>query len=123
MGKMLLLIAVVAFALGVWLALGTHDPAARRASVETGLAVAFACTFFFSLWLWQRAKPGSGDAFVAPTLVWLAAAMLAGILPRVMWPGASRLHMAGSIASVVIATVLCVTRFRQWRQLSRVARN
>jgi hypothetical protein len=58
---------------------------------------------------------------ILPTVVLLSASMLLGILPRVFWPAAERLHHAGSIASVVVLTVLVIAQIRRWRKLRRGA--
>jgi hypothetical protein len=58
---------------------------------------------------------------VLPTVVLLSVSMLLGILPRVFWPAAERLHHAGTIGSVVVLTVLVIMQIRRWRKVRRGA--
>ena len=92
------------------------------ANIQIGFAIWFGFNLIFSLWLWYRAEPGSGDAMVAPTIVLLSASMLIGILPRVLWPAGEPLHMAGSVVSVVVPTVLVIMQIRRRRKQGRGAR-
>jgi hypothetical protein len=43
-------------------------------------------------------------------------AMLIGILPRLVWPSTDSAHVAGSIASAAIVTVIAVLQLRERRR-------
>lgn len=121
MKKTLGLMAVVA-AIGVWAGMSYGRSASVTANVETGIAILIGSNLLFCLWLWHRALPGSGDAMVLPTLMLMLAAMLLGILPRLFWPEAERLHIAGSIGSVAVSAVLLINQIRRRRNLRSGAR-
>jgi hypothetical protein len=120
MKRILGLTAVVAG--GVWAGVSAWQSASDRVTIETGLAILIAGNLLFCLWLLYRAHPGSGDAMVLPTVVLLSASMLLGILPRLFWPAAEALHIAGSIASIVVTTVLVIMQIRRLRRLRRTTR-
>lgn len=83
-----------------------------------------AANLLLSLWVWWRAKPGSGDAKVAPMLILLSAAMLVGVLPRVLWPSREGVQMAGSIASAVVVVFAAIRqslRTRKFRAQQNVS--
>ena len=83
------------------------------------------------LWGWYRARPGAGDApqpgtidavwvATAPVFAVLTAAMLLGILPRLLWPAAEGIRLAGSVASKTVIGGLIVMQI--WRILIEVRR-
>jgi FtsH-binding integral membrane protein len=109
-------------ALGVWAGMRAWQSASAMANIQAGLAIVIGANLVFCLWLWHRAQPGSGDATVLPFVALLSSSMLLGILPRVFWPTAERLHIAGSIASLVVTTVLVIMQFRRWRRRRQAAR-
>jgi hypothetical protein len=80
------------------------------------------CNLLMCGWLWFRAPVGSGDAMVAPTITLLSAAMLANILPRLLWPDAWRLHLAGTTASVAVPAILLIRQIRDRRSARRAQR-
>ena len=121
MKRILGLTAVVA-AGGVWAGVSAWQSASVMANIQTGLAIVIGGNLLFCVWLWYRAQPGSGDSMVLPTIALLSASMLLGILPRLFWPAAERLHVAGSIASIIVPTVLVVMQIRRRRRLRRTAR-
>ena len=110
------------FAIGLWAGVSAYGSASLMANIQIGFAIWFGFNLIFSLWLWYRAEPGSGDAMVAPTIVLLSTSMLIGILPRVLWPAGEPLHMAGSVVSVVVPTVLVIMQIRRRRKQGRGAR-
>lgn len=116
------LTAVVAAALGFWAGVSAWQSAGVGTNILAGVAILIGGNLLFCLWVWRRAPPGSGDAMVLPTLVVLSASMLLGILPRLFWPAAEGLQIAGSIANVAIVTVLVVRQARNRRRLRRAAR-
>ena len=59
---------------------------------------------------------------VLPTLVLMSVFMLIGMLPRLFWPAAENLQIAGSVASVLGLTVMVVIQSRNRRRLRRAAR-
>jgi hypothetical protein len=117
--KLMLGVAAVAGAIGVWAGFNAWQSAAVTTTVYAGLAVLAGGNLFFCSWLRWRAQPGSGDAMVLPTLILLSAAMLIGILPRLLWPAAEVLHIAGSVTSALIATSAAVVQIRKRRRLRK----
>jgi len=120
--KRILGLTAVAAAVGVWAGVSAWQSASVMANIQAGLAIVIGGNLLFCLWLWHRAKPGSGDAMVLPTVVLLSASMLLGILPRLFWPAAEGFQTAGSIASILVPTVLVIMQIRRRRRLRRAAR-
>jgi hypothetical protein len=123
MKKTLGMTAVVVAALGFWAGVSAYQSASFMTAIQMGFAMLFGGNLLLCLWLWYRAEPGSGDAMVVPTLALLSASMLLGILPRLFWPTAERLHIAGSIVSVVVPAVVVIKQIRRRRKLGRGARS
>ena len=117
MKKMMLGVAAVAGAIGVWAGLNASQSAAITTTVHAGLAVLIGGNLLLCSWLWWRAKPGSGDAMVLPTIILLSAVMLIGILPRLFWPTAEGLQMTAKVASSLILASVVVVQFRTRRRL------
>ena len=111
--------AIAAFILGVW---GGFRGWQSASVMLAGLAFVIACNLLLCLWLLYRARPGSGDAMVLPTVALLSGSMLVGILPRLFWPEAEGLHLAGTIASAIVPTVLLTIQIRDRRRLRRNTR-
>jgi FtsH-binding integral membrane protein len=122
MNRMLGLAAVVAAVLGFWAGVSAWQQAGVGTNILAGVAILIGGNLLLCVWLWRRAQPGSGDAMVLPTVVVLSAAMLLGILPRLFWPAAEGLQIAGSIASVLVMTVVVVIQIRNRRRLRRGTR-
>jgi hypothetical protein len=120
--KRVLWFAAAAFVLGVWGGIRGWQSASVMMTFQAGLAFVVACNLLLTLWLWYRAQPGSGDAMVLPSVALLSASMLVGILPRLLWPDLKGLHYAGTIASIIVPTVLLTSQIRRWRRLRRNAR-
>jgi hypothetical protein len=100
--------ALVVLALGLVFGVWTGLRAQRESAsimVQAGLAIAMGCNLLLFVWLWSRARPGSGDAIFSPAGALLSAAMLVGILPGLLWPAASGLRIAGAIASIAMTVV------------------
>ncbi len=121
MTKRILGFALAAFALGVWGGFRAWQ-SASMVTFQAGLAFVVACNLLLCLWLLYRARPGSGDAMVLPSVALLSASMLVGILPRLLWPDARGLQLAGLIVSIIVPTVLLTNQIRQRRRLRRNAR-
>ena len=119
--KRVLGLAVVAVALGVWGGVRAQQSGSGLA-VETGLAIVIGFNVVLCLWVWYRARPRSGDAMVMPVLALLSASMLLGILPRLIWPAAESIHVAGSIGSIIVTIVVAVIQVRRRRRLRRSPR-
>lgn len=115
--KPMLLAVLVAGAIGLWAGFNFGRSGTVTTSIHAGLAVLIGANLLFSSWVWWRAKPGSGDAMVLPTLMLILAAMLIAILPRLFWPSNDGSHMVGSVASAVIATFIAVVQIRKRRRL------
>jgi hypothetical protein len=110
---------VVVGAIGVWAGVSAYGAPSVLATIEAALAVLLSGHLLFCLWLWRRAEPGSGDAMIAPTLVLVPVPMLLLILPRVLWPTAESVHIAGPALSVIVAAGILVTQLRRRRRLNR----
>lgn len=111
------LVVVAVAALGFWGGVRAYHSPSLFAQFQTGLATVIGCNLLLCVWLWFRARPGSGDSMVLPTAVLLSASLLIGILPRLFWPSAEGLHLAGSIASVIVPAGLLVIQHRRRRRL------
>ena len=117
--------AVVALALGVWGGVRAWQSDSVAVNSDAVLAIVIGGNLGLCLWVWYRARPGSGDAMVMtsqmdgllvsgmPVVALLSAAMLIGILPRLFWPAAESIHIAGSIASLIVTTVVIVMQIRR----------
>jgi hypothetical protein len=108
-------VAIVTAALGVWGGVRAWQSASVSWNIQAALAIVIGGNLILCLWVWYRARPGSGDAMLIPTISLLSAAMLVGILPRVFWPAAEGIHIAGSIASLVVPTVVLIMQIRRRR--------
>jgi hypothetical protein len=123
--KRVLGLAVVAVVVGVWGGIRAWQSASIASEIQTWSAIVIGCNLALCLWLWYRARPGSGDAMVVPGIALLSGSMLVGILPRLFWPAAGGIHMAGSIASIILTTgvvIMQIRQIRRWRSLRRSAR-
>ena len=119
--KRLLCVGIVAAALGVWSGVRAWQSSPGAADVEAGLALVISVTLVLCLRVWYRARPGSGDAVMMPLVAVILAGMLVGILPRVIWPTADGIHLAGSIASMIVTAGVLVAQIRRRRGLRRGA--
>ena len=61
------------------------------------LAIVIGGNLVLCLWVWYRARPASGAVKAMPVIALLMVAMLVGILPKLFWPAAEGIHMAGSM--------------------------
>jgi uncharacterized membrane protein YhhN len=113
--KWILGIAAVFMVLGAWA--GFRADASIDARFQTGLAVFLACHLLFCIAVWYHTEPGSGDRLVLPTVMLTSAAMLIGILPRLFWPGAERLHIAAWIVGLGVMAVALIRQVRRRKQL------
>lgn len=120
--KGLLGAAAVGAVLGIWAGFSAWQSAAERATFEAGFAIVLGGTILLCILSWYRAAPGSGDALVLPLTVLLIAAMLLGILPKLLWPEDERLRLAGSIASLIAIVAIGVAQVRRRRALRRAPR-
>ena len=118
----MLLLALAAGIVGVWTGFTFGRSETADTNIQAGLAVLIGANLLFSSWVWWRAKPGSGDAMVLPTLVLLSAAILIGILPRLFWPSNDESHIIGSITSAVILIFIAVVQVRKRRRRRDQAR-
>jgi hypothetical protein len=112
-------VAALGLAAGFWVGIQAHRPASASARIEAGLAIVIGCNLVLQLWLWYRARPGSGDATAAPGFALLSAAMLVGILPRVLWPEDETVRISGSVASMLATTAAVVIQLRHLRRIRR----
>jgi hypothetical protein len=118
----MLLGALVAGAIGVWAGFDGWQSGTPTMRVYAAVAVLTGGNLLFCSWLWWRAKPDSADAMVLPTLLLLSGGMLIGIVPRLFWPSAGGIHVAGSIASAVVVIAITVVQIRRRRRLRDQAR-
>jgi hypothetical protein len=113
----MLWLVLVAGMIGVWVGFTFGRSDSITTNIHAGLAALIGANLMFSSWVWWRATPGSGDAKVMPTVMLISAAMLIGILPRVLWPSNDVSHAVGSIASALIVTFLAFLQIRKRRRL------
>jgi hypothetical protein len=114
-------VTVVVAVLGFWGGFKAWHSAGVGTNILAGVAIVIGCNLLFCVWLWHRAQPGSGDAMFLPGLVVLSGSMLLGVLPRLFWPAAENLQIAGSIASVLGAAVALVMQMRSRRKIRGTA--
>ena len=112
-------VAALALAVGIWGGIRALQSSSVSAKIETGLAIVIGSNLLLCVWLWYRARPGSGDAIFAPVIALLSASMLVGILPRVFWPADEGIRLVGSIASIIATTAVVIMLLRRSRQLRR----
>jgi hypothetical protein len=120
MNRLVGLAAVVAAVLGFWAGVSAWQSPGGWTNLLAGAAILLAGNLLLFVWLWRRARPGSGDAMVLPLVGVSSGGMLLGILPRLFWPAAEDIQIAGSIASVLVVTVLLVIQVRNRRKFRRV---
>ena len=77
------------------------------------LAIVLGANLCLCLWVWYWARPASGAVKAMPVVSLLTVAMLLGILPKVLWPAAEDIHIAGSIASLIVTTGVSVLQIRR----------
>jgi len=118
MNRILGLAAVVGAVLGFWAGVSAWQSAGVGTNFLAGAAILLGGNLLFSVWIWRRAKPGSGDEMVLPTSVMMSTSMLLGILPQLFWPAAETLKVAGSIASILGIGVTTVMQVRNHRRRS-----
>ena len=121
-GVTLGLALVLGAAAGVWSGLRAGASPQVAAQIQTWAAVAIGGNLLLCLWLWRRAPAGSGDAVAAPLAALISASMLVGILPRVLWPAAARVHLAASLVSIAMTSAYLVMQIRRWRSVRRGTR-
>jgi hypothetical protein len=111
--------AVLGLATGVWGGIQASQSASISAKLWAGLALVIGGNLLLGLWLWYRARPGSGDARNGPVIALLSAAMLVGILPRVFWPANEGVQVAASTASAIAVTAVVILQARLLRRFRR----
>jgi hypothetical protein len=122
MNRMLGLTAIVG-ALGIWAGVSAWQSPWVLTNAFAGVAIVIATSLLVALWTWYRAAPGSSDAVFMPTLIAGQASMLVGfLLPRLLWPDAVWLQLAGSLAYLIGAIVYAIRQIRRQRALRRAAR-
>ena len=112
-------VAALGSALGIWGGIQAYRSSSISAEIQVGLVIVIGCNLLLCLWLWYRAKSGSGDAMNAPVIALLSASMLVGILPRVVWPADEGIRIAASIASIIGTTAVLIIQLRRRRRLRR----
>jgi FtsH-binding integral membrane protein len=121
--KLMIGVSGLVAALGFWAGVAGWRSAVVMTQVRAGLAILYACNLIFCLWLWYRAKPGSGDVMVLPGLVVVLAAMLVGVLPQLLWPAAEGLSAAASITSALVVITMLIMQVRRRRSLRDAGRS
>ena len=120
--KLMIGVTAVVAALGFWAGVNGWRSEVVMTRVQAGLAILYAFNLIFCLWIWYRAKPGSGDRMVLPGLVVVMAAMLVGVLPQLFWPAAEGLQAAASITSVLVVITMVIVQIRRRRRNRESAR-
>ena len=109
--------ALVAGAFGVWAGVNGLESGPVATRVHGVLAVLVGGNLLFCAWVLRKAKPGSGEAIALPPLMLGMGALLIGILPRLFWPSEEGIHLAGSLASAALMTIVVVVQIRHRRKL------
>lgn len=110
--KRVLGVAVVALAIGIWWAVRAWQSASIAVNKDAVLAVVLAANLVLCLWVFW-AGPRSGAVKAMPVVALLTAAMLLGILPKLFWPAADGIHMAGRIASLSVSAGVWLVGIRR----------
>lgn len=104
------------FASSVYSKLGDLGVNSMRTIAEMVLVIFLGANLLFMIWLWYRARPGSGERMVLPMTILTSVAMLTGILPRVLWPHWEAVQISGSIVSIFLTGVVLISFLRRTRQ-------
>lgn len=127
--KRVLGVAVVALAIGVWGGVRAWPPASVAFTKDAVIAIVLGGNLVLCLWVWEWARPRGGAVKAMPLVALLTVAMLLGILPKLFWPAADGIDLAGTIASLTVTTGVSVMQIRriviqlrQRRSLGRGAR-
>ena len=118
MKRALWLTAPIFALLGFWGGIRGWQSPAVATNFHAGMAIVWGCHILFCLWVWYRAPPDSGDAIVMPLVLLVSVSFLVGLVPRLLWPDAVGVGIAGSVASVIALTVLVIREIRR-RQAHR----
>lgn len=117
--------AIFVVAVGVALGAGVYMGKGAIPShvVPTGLAILTGANLLLCVFLWARAKPGSGDAMFLPGFILMLALVLLGNVPPLLWPAAERTNTALQIVSIVAMAALLLRDVirRRRRRLRRDA--
>jgi membrane protein CcdC involved in cytochrome C biogenesis len=111
-----LVVVALAFALGVWS--GVRAEQTGSITIPAVLAAVLAGNLLLLIWLWRRARPGSGDAIFLPPFALLSAGILLELLPGLLWPNATTVRVAGWIASLILTTIGVVMTLQRRRRLT-----
>ena len=106
-------VALVAMALGIWVGVRASTSVPGAVNSQAVLAIVIGANLVLCLWVRYRARPGSGEAQLMTVVALLMVAMLVGILPGLFWPDAEGIHIAGSIASLILTMGVAVTQIRR----------
>jgi hypothetical protein len=111
--RRVLAVAAVALALGVWGGVRAWQSGSGAVSKDAVIAIVLGANLVLCLGVWYWARPRSAALGVMKVVTLLTVAMLLGILPRLFWPAAERLHVAGTIASLIVTTGIAFTQIRR----------
>jgi hypothetical protein len=116
---LVIVFAALGLAAGFWVGIQAYQSSSFHTKFFGGLAIAIGGNLLLGLWVWYRARPGSGDARNGPLIALLSAGMLVGILPPVWWPANEGVRAAGSIASAIAVTAVVIIQMRLLRRFRR----
>ena len=111
--KRVLSVAVVALAIGVWAGIRAWPSASVAVNKDTVIAIVLGGNLVLCLWVWYWARPRAGAVKAMPFVALLTVAMLLGILPKLFWPAADGIHIAGTVASLIVMTGISVMQIRR----------
>jgi hypothetical protein len=111
--KRVLGVAVVALAIGVWAGIRAWPSASGAVNKDTVIAIVLGGNLVLCVWVWYWARPRAGAVKAMPFVALLTVAMLLGILPKLFWPAADGVHIAGTVASLIVTTGVTVTQIRR----------
>jgi hypothetical protein len=84
-------------------------------STAMWITIAAVGLFAFNLWLYYRSPSASTNRFSATLGLLVSAAMIVGLAPQWLRPNASRVRIAGSVASILVSLTTIVVSVRRLR--------
>jgi ABC-type glucose/galactose transport system permease subunit len=107
---------VVAMALGVAAGLSVWQSTSLMAKVDVAIAVLFGGLLLTSMWGWYHATSDSPDRKVLSTMMMVYAALLLGLMPRIVWPDGGWKRTAASILALCASTGILIWQLRERRR-------
>jgi magnesium-transporting ATPase (P-type) len=106
-------VAVVALVIAAWAGIRAWPSASVAVNNDTVIAIVLGVNLVLCLSVWYWARPRAGAVKAMPFVALLMVAMLLGLLPRLFWPAADGIHVAGTVASLIVTTGMSVMQVRR----------